>query len=156
MSSTIPVNWRFERCHVDRAMTNRRVIEKNLVALETFQRNEVIEVPEYYQRQAHGLDLLDRAGKPLGFHAETPGGLDNIRGFAAISRNTAFHAQGGQRNDTTIVAQHHCQAGRATFHRLQLQYGRCLDAFLQCDFGFFFYCRCGFFIRWLIRHRSIP
>ena len=110
-------------------VSHRWIIDVNPILLESFQDNEMIELPEEDAGHLQVSQGIDTGLDSIGFKSITASGSQYIGCLAAVSGNTAVLAQLGERFDPAVIAEDHRQRGGTTLHRLQLEYSRCLHSF---------------------------
>ena len=102
------------------ALSHGRVVQEHRVPLETFQYQEMIELPEQDQGEFLFPQLFAATGEGLGQTALSPGGLQQVFRVAAVPGHAAFLPQKFQRQPAPVVSQHHSQRCGAAFRGFHL------------------------------------
>ena len=104
----------------ERAAARRRIVEKEARAVEAFEDEKVVELPEQDERERHLLEHVQRYRAAGALEAVVLGGARDAGGAGAVPADLAFLAQFGERHPAPEKCKHAAQAGGTAFGRMHL------------------------------------
>ena len=104
-----------------------RIVEEDDPAAKPLDDQKMIPLPEHHERRLPRLQTLRRLAERLGLQAVLLGRLLDVKGVAAVTRDSAIIAQYVQRHVPAMVLQNDPQRGRPTLDGLHLQDHRSTD-----------------------------
>ena len=97
------------------------IVQPDGLAADALDDEEVAEIDEGDGRHLKLAQVLRFRLQALGIQPEAPRRLQDGRGFRTVARYAAQFAQGLQRDEPAVIAEHHAERGGSAFGRLQLE-----------------------------------